>query len=90
MEVVSNLTFRAGDEVRADRKKFVNCRFEGVQLRYGGGTLPEFVDCSFDESGWYFDEAALRTIQLLQAIGNGDGGRLFIDDLFKPGNYIGE
>ena len=90
MEVLSNLTFRAGEEVRVDRKQFVNCRFEGVQLRYGGGTHPDFVDCVVDGGGWYFDEAALRTIQLLQIIGNSDNGRAFIDDLFKPGNYIGE
>ena len=68
----------------------VDCTFESAQLRYAGGGLPSFEDCSFGEPGWYFEDAALRTIQLLQAFANQEGGRPFIDDLFKPGNFIGE
>ena len=76
--------------VDTDGNHFINCRFNGVQLRYGGGQLPNFENCFFDGVSWYFHDAALRTIQLLQVNGNEEGGRGLIDQLFAPGYYIGE
>lgn len=82
--------FSAGEAVETDGNRFIKCRFEGAQLRYGGGTHPYFEDCAFEESGWYFTDAALRTIQFLQGINGSPGGTEFIADIFKPGNYITE
>jgi hypothetical protein len=91
MADVRGRTFTGGEEVRMDGTNFIDCVFESASLRYGGGALPTFQGCSFVQTGWYFEDAALRTIQLLQAFANQEGaGRAFVDDLFKPGNYIGE
>jgi hypothetical protein len=90
MAEVRDRTFKDGEQVQTDGQTFIGCRFDWAQLRYGGGTLPIFEDCTFGQTGWYFEDAALRTIQLLQAFANQDGGRAFVDDLFKPGNFIGE
>jgi hypothetical protein len=85
---IRDQTFNAPVDV--DDTRFVNCRFLSVQLRYGGGALPHFEDCTFDNVGWYFHDAALRTVQLIQ-MQNYDGeGQSFIDDLFRPGHVIGE
>jgi hypothetical protein len=89
MERVRNQTFNAGDMVETDGKHFSKCHFDGVQLRYSGGEHPNFEDCTFANVGWYFDGAALRTVQLLQVNANAEGGRALIEDLFRPGRYIG-
>ena len=90
MQEVRDRAFRNGEQVKTDATTFTNCRFESAQLRYGGGALPTFEDCVFENVGWYFEDSALRTVQLLQALGGGEGGRPFLDALFAPGNYIGE
>lgn len=74
--------------VDVDGVRFTGCRFQGAQMRYAGGEHPEFIDCNFDIASWYFTDAALRTIQLLQVNGNEEGGRAMIDQLFAPGYYI--
>jgi hypothetical protein len=74
--------------VDVDDVRFTECVFNGVQLRYGGGELPEFIRCDFDSVSWYFTDAALRTIQLLQVNGSEEGGRAMIDQLFAPGYFI--
>ena len=90
MEEVRGRTFTGGEKVQTDGRNFIDCAFDSAQLRYEGGALPSFESCTFGQTGWYFEDAALRTIQLLQAFANQDGGRAFVDDLFKPGNFIGE
>jgi len=90
MPDVRGRIFTGGEKVQTDGTSFIDCTFESASLRYGGGALPTFEGCSFGETGWYFEDAALRTIQLLQAFANQDNGRAFVDDLFKPGNFIGE
>jgi hypothetical protein len=89
MEEVRDRAFGKGEKVQTDGRAFAGCRFEGSQLVYGGGPHPEFVDCTFVDTGWYFEDAALRTIQLLQANGGDEDGRAFIEELFRPGHYIG-
>ena len=89
MKQVRDRTFNGGEMVETDGVRFTKCHFDGAQLRYSGGEHPAFVDCTFANVGWYFDGAALRTIQLLQANGNTEGGRALIDDLFRSGRYIG-
>ncbi len=78
------------DAVDVDGNHFINCRFENVQLRYGGGVLPRFEDCHFGNNGWYFHDAALRTIQLLQFQNQEGNAQQMLDDLFRPGNIIRE
>jgi hypothetical protein len=89
MEQVRDRTFTGGEMIETDGVHFSKCHFDGVHLCYCGGEHPAFEDCTFTSVGWFFDGAALRTIQLLQANGNGEGGRTFIEDLFRPGHYIG-
>ena len=89
MEQVRDRTFNKGEMVETDGRHFIKCHFDGVQLLYCGGELPAFEDCTFAAVGWFFDGPALRTIQLLQVNGNAEGGRALIDDLFRPGHYIG-
>jgi hypothetical protein len=90
MADVRGRTFTGGEQVQTDDTNFVDCIFESAQLRYGGGALPTFAGCSFGQAKWYFEGPALRTVQLLQAFANQEGGRPFVDDLFRPGHFIGE
>ena len=90
MAEISDRTFTNGETVEADGNEFVRCNFEAVHLPYSGGEHPVFRDCDFGDMGWYFTGAALRTIQLLQQMGAAENGRTFIEDLFRPGHYIGE
>jgi len=75
--------------VDVDNTRFTDCTFQSAQLRYGGGELPDFINNRFEGVSWYFTDAALRTIQLLQVNANEEGGRALIDQLFAPGYYIG-
>lgn len=77
--------------VDVDGNHYLGCTFqEGVQLRYGGGELPRFENCQFAGVSWYFHDAALRTIQLLQSQNMDGSNQGFIDDIFRPGNLLGE
>jgi len=88
MEEVRGRTFTGGEKVPTDGKSFIDCTFESASFRYSGGAHPTFERCSFGRVGWYFEDAALRTVQFLQMIRNSDGGQGFIDDLFQPGRFI--
>ena len=90
MEDVRGRTFTGGEKVQTDGRKFIDCTFESASFRYAGGVHPVFESCRFSEVGWYFEDAALRTVQFLQMIRNSDGGEAFIADLFKAGNFISE
>jgi hypothetical protein len=80
-----------GEAVETDGTNFTNCTFNSVELRYGGGEHPLFESCTFNDNvSWRFTEAALRTVQFLQRIGNDEGGQAFIADLFMPGKYFTE
>ena len=77
--------------VDVDGNHYVGCSFqEGAQLRYGGGALPRFENCQFAGVSWYFHDAALRTIQLLQSQNMDGENQAFIDGIFRPGNLLGE
>ena len=80
-----------GEAVETDGTSFTGCTFNSVELRYAGGDHPHFESCTFNgDVSWRFTEAALRTVQFLQRIGNDQGGRAFIADLFQPGKYFAE
>ena len=74
--------------VDIDGNHFINCTFGAVQLRYGGGMLPNFDNCSFESVTWYFHDAALRTIQLLQMQNREGENQAMIDQIFAPGNVL--
>jgi hypothetical protein len=80
--------FAKGERVEMDGGHFIDCHFERASLVYSGGEHPMFENCTFGDVGWRFDGAALRTIQLLQAIGAAPNGRSFLDDLFAPGKIL--
>lgn len=88
MEEIRGQAFTDGMQVETDGKAFVDCTFEKAQLRYGGGAHPTFTNCGFGDTGWYFTDAALRTIQFLQQIKMAEGGAQFVAELFKEGHYI--
>jgi hypothetical protein len=76
------------EPVDTDGNHFIDCRFESSQLRFGGGLLPRFENCVFENVGWYFHGAALRTIQLLQMQNHEGQGEAFINELFRSGKVI--
>jgi hypothetical protein len=92
MAEVRDRNFNPGETVETDETTFIGCNFDSTTLKYSGGQLPSFDQCGFRDVGWYFSDAALRTIQLLQQINNSGGGSgsEMIADLFKPGNLIGD
>jgi len=90
MSEVRDRTYTDSERVDVDGVAFVDCTFESAQLCYAGGEHPTFQTCTFGDMGWYFTGAALRTIQLLQAQNVEGGAQAMIDDMFKPGNYIGD
>ena len=81
-------SFTARDSVATDGVRFIDCRFEGANLVYSGGEHPLFERCAFSNASWEFAGAALRTIQLLQAINASPGGNTLVDELFAPGAYL--
>ena len=90
MAEIRNQTFTDKADVETDGNVYFDCNFESALLHYGGGEHPVFHNCTTGEVGWYFKGAALRTIQLLQHMNSSEGGNMFIAELFKPGNLIGE
>jgi hypothetical protein len=88
MEEVRDRAFGAGEEIVIDGVTFVNCTFAGARLRYTGGPHPRFLNTSVNDSAWIFEDSALRTIQVLQALADGEG-RPMVEDLFRPGSYLG-
>lgn len=91
MTEIRDQLFVSGQKVEVDGVSFVNCGFEeGVELRYAGGEHPRFEECTIGNAYWFFTDAALRTIQFLQAQNLKGQGQAMLDDMFRAGNYIGE
>jgi hypothetical protein len=90
MEDVTGRTF--GQElVETDGKSFTECTFNASGLVYRGGEHPLFERCAFEGGvSWQFLGPALKTIQLLQRIGNDQGGENFIASLFEKGKYFAD
>lgn len=90
MEDVTGRTF--GQElVDTDGKNFTECTFNTSGLVYRGGAHPSFDRCTFEGGvSWQFLGPALKTIQLLQRIGNDQGGENFIASLFEKGKYFAD
>jgi len=91
MEEVTGRAFGAGEMVETDGKTFTQCTFDSVSLVYRGGEHPLFERCTFSGgTNWRFLGPALKTIQLLQRIGNDQGGEHFIADIFRKGKFFAD
>ena len=88
MPEVQDRVFGSGDSVHVDGATFVRCTFDNASLIYSGGRHPDFQDCTLENVGWQFEGEALRTIQMLQALGSSPNGKFFIEDLFEPGKVL--
>ena len=88
MNEAHDTNFTNGDHVHVDGGRFVRCSFEKATLVYSGGAHPDFKDCEFGAVGWRFEGSALRTIQLLQALGSSPNGKFLLEDLFEPGKML--
>ena len=74
-------------DVEVDGRTFINCRIDNVRLRYAGGALPVFENCQATAITWYFQGAALRTIQLLQMQNLEGAAQDMIDGLFNSRTF---
>ena len=88
MAEYNDRTFGNGEMVETDGNTFNNCRFQGASLVYSGGPHPQFNFCNLENTGWYFKDGALRTIQFLQIINASPGGPNFIGELFQPDKML--
>jgi hypothetical protein len=55
-------------QILLDGCVFERCRFERAVLVYRGGTPPTISACAFDGVSFQFQDAAARTLALLQAM----------------------
>ncbi len=73
------------EKMRLDGNTFINCQFENCVIEYGGGPPPDMSGCRFTGVQWSFTEAALNTVQFMQALyhGMGEGGQQLIEQTFE-------
>lgn len=57
-----------------DGKHYIDCRFEGTQMVYTGGELPDFTRCTFQNYRMTFEGAAQNTLIMLQAMAQPGSG----------------
>ena len=72
METVRNQTFD-NRRIPIDGVRFENCVFSDTKLIYRAAAEVEFDGCTFGSCEWVFEDAALRTLQLLAALFDGLG-----------------
>jgi hypothetical protein len=78
--------FFSNEEVLLDGNEFIDCHFDHCTMIYGGGTLPDIVNCSFKNPNWSLVKAASNTLELLTLFyHNLEGGKQLIENTF---NYI--
>ena len=71
--LIEGKTFWAGREI-VDGNEYVDCNFNGTTFVYRGGDLPDFTSCTFNNYRVEFEEAALNTLLVLQAMGRPGSG----------------
>lgn len=77
--------------IDVDGNHYIRCRFGPTQFRYGGGQLPRFEDCEYEQGvNWYFHGPALRTIRLLQLQNQGGNAQEMLNNLFRPDFVLAE
>ncbi len=71
-------------EIEIDGNHYENCTFNNCRLIYRGGALPIMANCKQIGGGYDFDDAALRTIDLMNQLYNaGTQGREMIERTIK-------
>ena len=70
---IEGQTFQAEREL-IDGNEYVDCRFVGTILVYRGGDLPDFTNCTFNNYRVEFENAALNTLIMLQAMATPGSG----------------
>lgn len=53
-------------DIDTDGNEYTDCVFDHCRLMYTGGPIPVMNGCEFNESGWFFDDAAGRTVNLIR------------------------
>jgi len=69
-ETVQNETF-LDTTVMVDGKHFARCTFNGATLVYGGGALPAFDHCTFNNIRLQFADKAANTLEFLSGLHRG-------------------
>lgn len=72
MEIVRNQEFD-NRRILIDGVRFENCVLSDTKLIYRAVDIVEFSGCTFNSCEWVFEDAALRTLQLLAALFDGLG-----------------
>lgn len=79
-----NKVFR-DQEVRLDGNAFIECRFEGCNLVYGGDGAVGLQGCTFDKVEWEFVGEAANTLAFLSSLYHhfGKGGQDLVENIFE-------
>ena len=66
MAEIENQTLEGRQSV--DGMTYVNCAFKDAQMVFKGGTPPNFVNTSFTNSRFIFEDSAAATVHFLRAM----------------------
>jgi hypothetical protein len=56
------------ETVHVDAQTFIDCEFRSARMIYGGGELPTFDGCAFEQCEWSFEGPAARTLEYIQTL----------------------
>lgn len=69
------------EDIQTDANEYFDCVFDHCRLVYTGGPIPVMNDCQFQDTGWFFDDAAGRTVSLIKEFAE-NVDREIVDSLF--------
>lgn len=72
------------EAIRLDDNEYIDCTFTNCRFSYGGGDF-NIERINFDTLEFTVDGPAARTIQLLQALCQGEAGRRAVIGLLQSG-----
>ena len=61
-----NRTRFENEDIETDGNEYLDCVFNHCRLVFRGGPIPVINGCEFIETGWFFDDAAGRTVSLIK------------------------
>jgi hypothetical protein len=78
-----------GAQVELDGNQYVRCNFNNCTMVYRGGEIPVLQHCNFKGENWRFEDAAERTLILLQNFSRAGSGfealvRGCFPELYRP------
>ena len=65
MGLSNQITFTEID-VETDGNQYESCTFNDCKLVFRGGPIPVMNNCQFNGGGWFFEDAAGRTVSLIK------------------------